>query len=163
MKEQLLSNQQIFELQLRITGELQAENMYRQLSAISQNLGYFGASKFFKNEAEQEVKHYQKIVDFCNDLGVLPSIQLMSQSYECSTFLDLLKTAYDAEKELLIKYKELSDMSLKSDLAVFELSQWFVKEQVKSVGEYGDLLARLNLADNNSSSILLIDQELLNS
>ena len=160
MKEQLLSNQFIFELEQRMSGELQAEFMYRQLSAIAQNLGYFGASSFFKNEAEQEVKHFTKLVDFCNDLGVLPKIQHVSTQSECSDFLGIIKTAYLAEKDLLVKYKELSNMAISKDNSVFELSQWFVKEQVKSVGEYSDLLARIELANNNPSALLLIDQEL---
>jgi ferritin len=53
MKQPLISNKFVFELEQRIQGELQAESMYRQLSANMQSLGFFGASKFFLKEADQ--------------------------------------------------------------------------------------------------------------
>ena len=163
MKQQLISNQFLFELEQRISGELQAEFMYRNLQAIAQNLGYFGFAKLFKNEAEQEVKHFQKIVDFLNDLGALPKIQHVSTDIEAENLYELVKVAYNAELDLLNKYKELSKMAGLNDTTVFELSQYFVKEQVKSVGEFGDILARIELAQENKAGLLLIDSEYLNS
>lgn len=161
MKNPLLSNKYVFELEKRIEGELTAELMYRQLSACMQQLGYFGAAKFFENEANTEVEHYQKIIDFCNDLGILPNYngatRIMS---DINTFEDAFKVAYDAELNLLNEYKNLSNMSSNDEYAVFYFSQEFVKEQVKSVGEYGDILATIEISQNNLSALLLIDSKL---
>jgi len=155
MKQPLISNKFVFELEQRIQGELSAESMYRQLSASMQNLGYFGASKFFLKEADQEVKHYQKIVDFCNDLGVLPEISNTLTDLKVDSLELALKTAYDAELNLLNEYKKLSNLSMEEP-TLFYFSLEFVKEQVKSVGEYGDLLARLEL----TKEPILLDKEL---
>jgi len=65
--------------------------------------------------------------------------------------------AYQMEKDLMMAYEtsaRRSDISLK----VVLLLQDFTTHQVGAVGEYGDLLARLNLTDN----MLLFDQELGN-
>jgi ferritin len=161
MKNPLLSNKYVFELEKRIEGELTAELMYRQLSASMQQLGYFGAAKFFLNEANAEVEHYQKIIDFCNDLGVLPNYNGATRVMnDINTFEDAFKVAYDAELNLLNEYKNLSNMSCNDEYAMFYFSQEFVKEQVKSVGEYGDLLATINLTKDNAAGLLQIDHEL---
>ena len=161
MKQPLLNNKFIFELENRIEGELTAELMYRQLSAQMQQIGYFGAAKFFLNEANTEVKHYQKLIDFCNDLGVLPNITGAARSMgTIETFYDAFKTAYNAELNLLNEYKKLSDMACNDDHAVFVISQKFVAEQIKSVGEYGDLLATISLTKDNAAGLLQIDHEL---
>jgi ferritin len=36
----------------------------------------------------------------------------------------------------------------------------FLEIQRKSIGEYGDLLARLQIADDNAAALLMIDNEL---
>jgi ferritin len=155
MKQPLISNKFVFELEQRIQGELQAESMYRQLSASMQSLGFFGASKFFLKEADQEVIHYQKIIDFCNDLGVLPEISNTFTDLKVDSLQLALKTAYDAELNLLNEYKKLSSLSMEEP-TLFYFSLEFVKEQVKSVGEFGDLLSRLEL----TKEPILLDQEL---
>jgi len=161
MKNPLLSNKYVFELEKRIEGELTAELMYRQLCACMQQLGYFGAAKFFLEEANSEVEHYQKIIDFCNDLGVLPNYTGATRTMnDINTFEDAFKVAYDAELNLLNEYKNLSNMSCNDEYAVFYFSQEFVKHQVKSVGEYGDLLATISVAQNDPSALLLIDSKL---
>jgi ferritin len=120
-----------------------------------QSLGFFGASKFFLKEADQEVIHYQKIINFCNDLGVLPEISNTFTDLKVDSLQLALKTAYDAELNLLNEYKKLSSLSMEEP-TLFYFSLEFVKEQVKSVGEFGDLLSRLEL----TKEPILLDQEL---
>lgn len=155
MKQPLLNNQFVFELEQRIQGELSAEAMYRQLSACMQNVGFFGAANFFLKEAEQEVKHYQKIIDYCNDLGVLPEISNTFANIRVESLQDAFNVAYNAELNLLKEYKALAEKSIGTP-ELFYFVQEFVKEQVKSVGEYGDLLARIEL----TKEPILIDNEL---
>ena len=155
MKQPLLNNQFVFELEQRIQGELSAEAMYRQLCANMQNIGFFGAAKFFLKEAEQEVKHFQKIVDYCNDLGVLPEISNTFANIRVESLKDAFKVAYDAELNLLNEYKKLAEKCIGTP-ELFYFVQEFIKEQVKAVGEYGDLLARIELTNEP----LLIDASL---
>ena len=48
MRQILLSNKSVFEIEQRIQDELQAESMYRCLSVCMQQIGLLGFSKFFK-------------------------------------------------------------------------------------------------------------------
>jgi ferritin len=120
--------------------------------------GYFGAEKLFTEESLGERDHYNKIEQFCNNLGgELSTDALDAVKCDCKDVKGALEMAYEMERDLLMAYEtsaSKTDLSLKVRL----LLQDFTTHQVGAVGEYMDLLARLMLTDN----MLLFDQELLN-
>jgi len=143
-----------------VHSELYASNLYKHIANQLQRLGYFGASKFFLNESADELKHYQLHVEFQNDVGTVakvPMIEAMNETIE--TFSDAIETGYETELELLNNYQswyaEAAD-----DPIVQQFLLQFLEIQRRSVGEYGDLLARIQLVDQDKAGMLLIDQEL---
>lgn len=138
--------------------ELTASNTYLFLSNRMKSLSYFGAEKFFKAESDSERTHYEKLEEFANNLGGELTVETIDKvSYEVSNISEALELAYQMEKDLLDAY-ETAAKSSELSLKVVLLLQGFVEEQVKSVGEYGDLLARLKLTND----MLLFDKELGN-
>ena len=156
MKRQIISNKFLFEIEQRIKGELEAESMYRQLSSSMQNLGFLGASNYFLKEAENEVTHFKKLVDFCQALGGNPEISFNVQNIVVNSLQEAFEVSFNAELNLLEEYSKLSRLAGFEEPSVLELSQWFVKEQVSAVGEYNDLLAKLEI----TKEPLLIDNSL---
>jgi ferritin len=138
--------------------ELTASQSYLHLANRMKTLGYFGAEKFFMAESNGERDHYQKIEKFANDLGGELSVEALDGvNTDVQDIKSALQMAYQMEKDLLMAYEtsaRRADISLK----VVLLLQDFTTHQVGAVGEYGDLLARLELTDN----MLLFDQELGN-
>lgn len=138
--------------------ELTASQAYLHLSNRMKTYGYFGAEKFFLSESKSEREHYEKLEKFANDLGGELSVEALDGvNTDVKDIRSALQMAYQMEKDLLMAYEtsaRRSDISLK----VVLLLQDFTTHQVGAVGEYGDLLARLNLTDN----MLLFDQELGN-
>ena len=138
--------------------ELYASHLYKHLANQLQRLGYFGAQKFFLGESDDELKHYQKIADFVNDMGsvlFVPSVPAMTEPVE--SLGEALQTAFDTELELMNFYAEAHG---KSDTVTAQFLLEFIEVQRKAVGEYGDLLARLERVADDSCGILLIDQEM---
>lgn len=143
-----------------IHSELYASNLYKHIANQLQRLGYFGASKFFLNESADELKHYQLHVEFLNDVGTVakvPMIEAMNETIE--TFSDAIETGYETELELLNNYQEWY-RNTAEDPVVQQFLLQFLEIQRTSVGEYGDLLARIQLVDQDKAGMLLIDQEL---
>ena len=143
-----------------IHSELYASNLYKHIANQLQRLGYFGASKFFLNESADELKHYQLHVEFLNDVGTVakvPMIEAMNETIE--TFSDAIETGYETELELLNNYQGWYRDTAEDPIVQQFLLQ-FLEIQRRSVGEYGDLLARIQLVDQDKAGMLLIDQEL---
>ena len=143
-----------------IHSELYASTLYKHIANQLQRLGYFGATKFFLNESADELKHYQLHVEFQNDVGTvakIPMIEAMNESIK--SFSDAIELGYETELELYNSYKGwYSDAS--DDPVVQQFLLQFLEIQRTSVGEYGDLLSRIQLVDGDKAGMLLIDQEL---
>jgi len=143
-----------------VHSELYASNLYKHSAIEVQRLGYLGTNKFFLKESADELTHYQRHVEFQNDVGTVakvPMIEAMNDTIE--TLSDAIETGYETELELYNNYKEwYSETS--DDPVVQQFLLQFLEIQRTSVGEYGDLLARIQLVDQDKAGMLLIDQEL---
>jgi len=143
-----------------VHAELYAANLYKHIANQLQRLGYFGAQKFFLKESASELEHYQLHVDFQNDVGTVakvPMIEAMNESIK--TFSDAIELGYETELELYENYKDWYGQA-SGDPVVQQFLLQFLELQRTSVGEYGDLLARIQLVDQDKAGMLLIDQEL---
>lgn len=159
MKAPLINNDIKYALEKRITGELKAELMYRTLSAKMQYEGYFGTAEYFAKEAVNEASHAQKLINFCNDMGVLPSIESYPNPIESGdTLKDVFKQAFDAEYDLYEAYSQLYKGM--GDPIVSQFLLFFLEEQRTAVGEYGDFLATLEQCGDDKGALLLFDKNL---
>ena len=143
-----------------VHAELYAANLYKHIANQLQRLGYFGAQKFFLKESASELEHYQLHVNFQNDVGTVakvPSIEAMNEPIK--TLSDAIELGYETELELYENYKNFYEQA-SSDPVVQQFLLQFLEFQRTSVGEYGDLLARIQLVDQDKAGMLLIDQEL---
>lgn len=159
----LLTSTDESNLNAAIGHELYAAHLYRHLANQLQRLGYFGAQKFFAAESSDELEHYQKLVDYMNDMGTVaksPAVDAMNESV--GSLQDALQIAFDTEHELLNLYAKWHGQA---DVVTAQFLLQFIEIQRKSVGEYGDLLARLERCREEEGEfdpcgILLIDQEM---
>jgi ferritin len=143
-----------------VHSELYAANLYKHIANELQRIGYFGTQKFFLKESADELEHYQRHVEFQNDVGTVakvPMIEAMTDPIK--TLSDAIETGYETELELYNDYKRWYEQAA-SDPVVQQFLLQFLEIQRTSVGEYGDLLARIQLVDQDKAGMLLIDQEL---
>jgi ferritin len=146
-------------LNAAIEQELYASNHYKYAASCLQKQGYFGCQKFFEGESADELEHYYKIRDFFNDRGDeadMPSID--GVEFKDESIMGIFMTSFKLEKSLGDFYNKFY-MST-SDAAVQVFLKDLVEIQTKAIGEYGDLIARLELCANNPAALLIFDQEL---
>ena len=152
--KQILKSEEINMINELGNAELTASQAYLHLSIMMKNLGFFGAEKYFLEESNTEREHYGKLNEFMNDMGEAIAVMgLEAQTVDVSNLMEALEFAYDMELDLLTKYEEAYD---KSSPKMKVLFHEFIGIQTNSVGEYGDLIARLELTQEP----ILIDQEL---
>lgn len=144
-----------------VKDELFAEHTYKFLAAKMQAMGFKGLQGFFEKEMQSECAHYQELRDYMNDMGGIaetPMLEAVTTPIE--TVQAALMLAYDTEKYLLEKYEERAAEVMKhNDYATFHVFLHFIEKQVKSVGEYGDLL---NLLYKDPAALITFDNYVKN-
>jgi ferritin len=134
--------------------ELTASQTYLHLSNTMKTIGFFGAEKFFMNESNSEREHYNKLEAFMNDMNEQIEVRtLQAVNIEIDDLMEAFEHALEMEMNLLSQYEEAYK---KSSPKLQALIHHFLELQVESVGEYGDLIARLS----RTTEPILIDQEL---
>ena len=160
----LLSEATENDLQLACNEELYASRLYQHISNQLTYLGYFGAASHFKNESDDEISHYRKHVDYLNDRGSVADVPkspyFSTGEPAVESLKDALTLAYEAELSLGKKYEEWYKNALDEDVTTAQYLLQFLEIQRESVGEYSDLLARLDLCEGNPAALLMIDKEL---
>lgn len=160
MVKSLLSANMKKGLQEALQVELYQSNLWKHLANHLQRLGFFGSEKYFLAESAEELTHYQKIVEFMNDMGDVadvPAIEAIKDKIQ--TIGDALEIAYETELDVYNQYKDLYKMAEEEDCAVAIFLQEFVMIQVKAVGAYGDLLAKYKVAEA-TKEILEFDEHI---
>lgn len=137
--------------------ELYAHNLYKHLANQCQRLGLFGMQKYFLHESEEEDKHFNKLSDFVNDMGeVLGVPEILKVSATVKSIEDALSAAYKAEYDLMKQYQTFYEEAEEAgDCITSTFIIEFMQIQRKSVGEFGDLIARL---EQNKTDILEFDE-----
>lgn len=154
----LISKQVESSINAAIASELYASHLYRHIANHMQRLGYFGAQKFFQAEASHEVEHSQMLVDYLNDMGVVASMPMVDAITEdIASLADALEAAYDTEAQLL---KDYVARHASSDPVTQQFLLQFIEIQRKAVGEYGDLISRLDRCGDDKCALLMLDKEL---
>jgi len=145
-------------LQKSIESELYASNFYKHLANQLQRLGYFGSQAFYLNESADELKHYQIIVEFMNDMGDVAEVPKVDAIKDkVGSIGDSLELAYEIEMDLYEQYKEFYKIAEDEDCAVGQFLLQFIEIQRLAIGEYGDLISKYKVAEENKE-ILFFDK-----
>lgn len=145
-------------LQKSIESELYASNFYKHLANQLQRLGYFGSQAFYLNESADELKHYQIIVEFMNDMGDVAEVPKVDAIKDKVTSIgDSLELAYEIEMDLYEQYKEFYKIAEDEDCSVGQFLLQFIEIQRLAIGEYGDLISKYKIAEQ-TKEILLFDK-----
>lgn len=150
----LLTDQEVELINKLGAEELLASHHYQHLCNSMKTIGFLGAASFFLKESLSEREHYNKLEGFMNDMNEQLEVRaLPSVDVDIEDLMEALEHAMDMESLLLSKYEEAYEkVSPKLKGLLFD----FMSIQVESVGEYGDLIARLS----RTNEPILIDQEL---
>lgn len=143
--------------------ELYAHNMYKNLANQMQGVGYFTAQKFFIEESNDELTHYQKIVDYINDrcdIADMPMVEAMKD--KCVSLKQAFDVAYGAEYDLGLFYSKLYEQCESAgDCTTGQFILQFIEIQRISVGAIKDVQAMIKLAASDPSALFLVESKLV--
>lgn len=143
----------------RIKDEYTAHYFYRNAANWCADANYMKATKFFEEEANNELEHAKKLQDYITGWNVIPVIPPVDpKTASFNNLVEIINGAYKMEYNLLVDYNESSSKLFNVDLTTFDFLQEFRTIQKDAVVEYSDLLNALNLINvNNKFEILYFE------
>ena len=161
MKPEKLSQEVVTILQQRISDEYRVSFFYRTASNWCSDKGFKKAATWFKSEADEEITHAQKLLDYITDWNVLPEIaKIDSPQTEFKSLLDILSKAYEFEYNLYQEYEDTSAKVFKmGEICTFDFLKELRQIQNDSVIEASDRLNLLEGIDANDKFQMLMLQD----
>ncbi|KAF9961145.1 fts3-like protein [Mortierella alpina] len=151
---------------LDITQELQAAHEYIALSSWAGHVNQAlpGLEKFFRESAEDERKHAQKLINYLNRRGVKVIIGCLHQpNPHCLCARDAIEITLQMEKDVnksLLNLHAIAEENNDPQLCDYIESE-FLEEQVGAIKKIADLVSQLNRVGGDGLGLYLWDQELL--
>jgi ferritin len=154
-----LSSKVIEILNNRIKDEYTAHYYYRAATNWCQDMNYKKAAEFFKNEADDELEHAQKLQEYMTGFNILPEIEKTETKHTFGNLLDVVYGAYTMELALMKDYNKDSQDVFSDDITTFDFLTEFREIQKGAVIEYNDLINASNLIDKGDKfQILYFEQ-----
>lgn len=156
------------QLNAQLTYERFSADVYYSLAAQLDFLNLTGFAHYMKKRADEERVHADKFVEYLADRDVLPVIDKLdkpSVDLEDSDSMTAGERAFDAalahEKTVTTRIWELYKMATElGDFATVVFLHWFITEQVEEEHTLDVILTKFELARDDGSAILLLNEEL---
>ena len=148
-------NKEVIELlNNQIWLENKASFFYLRLSVEFNKNGYFGISKFFLNQSNEEREHMIMVFEYLKEQESEPKIPKYNflEEYEGEfNILSLFEDSLIGEREvtksinkILSKCKDVGDYTTENFL------QWFVTEQREEENKFKEIIDNLKIIGNNT-------------
>ncbi len=148
-------NKEVVEL---LNGQIWLENRasfyYLRLSAEFNKNGYFGISKFFLNQSNEEREHMIMLFEYLKEQEsepIIPNYNFLEEDEGEFDILCLFEDSLIGEREvtksinkIISKCKEVGDYTTENFL------QWFVTEQREEENKFKEIIDNLKIIGNNT-------------
>ena len=147
-------------LNKQLNWEQTAAQDYLAMSAYFAERNLAGFANFMRSQADEERVHAMKIYDYVLERGGsvrLSDIAAPNASYDSA--LAVFRAAYDREKSNTASIHELYKLAVDlNDYPAQVLLHWFIDEQVEEEAWCDEAVALLDMAGNDSATLLQLDQ-----
>ena len=148
--------------QLHLNMERQAHTVYFAAALWCAERELRGFAQFFRNESLSELQHSAKFADFLIARGQTVELHdLPAPQQQWTMPVDLMATSFQMEVDVTTSLQQLYAFAERSsDTRTTVFLDPMIEKQTQSEHEFAHLLGRVRFADNQASSLLLIDNEL---
>ena len=146
----------------QIQHEFYAAYLYLAMMAFFENRSLPGFAGWMRLQAQEEVTHATKLVDFILDRG--GEVELRAIDAPPSEFdgpLAVMRATLEHERRVTGMINELYELAVaERDYPAQVVLQWFISEQVEEEKSAGDIVDQLELAGDSGSALLGLDERL---
>ena len=144
----------------QVNAEMWSSNLYLSMSVHFQKLGLNGFAHWMKKQAEEEMEHAHKMIDFAIDRGgdiTIGQINVVPTAWGSVT--ELFEHVYKHEcyvSELIDKMVDIAEEE--KDHASRDFLFWFVREQVEEEATAQGIVDKIKKAGD--TGIFFVDSQL---
>lgn len=146
----------------QIKHEFYAAYQYLGMMTYFESKALDGFANWMRHQAEEEVEHAMRLVDFLLDRGGEVDLQAIEQPKKgFASPLEVMRAALAHEQKVTAMINDLYELSVAhNDYPAQVLLQWFISEQVEEEKSAGDIVDKLEFAGDSPSAILVLDERL---
>ena len=158
----MLSQKMLKALTEQVNKEMYSAYLYLSMSAHCSHVGLDGFANWFMVQYQEENLHAMKIYSYINGQGEKVVLQTIEQPpSEFGTPLEMFHATLKHEQFITRSIHELVTLALEEkDYATQIFLQWFVTEQIEEESNDNEIISKLKLIGDNTSSLFVLDKEL---
>src|ERR1700733_14329061 len=165
MRTNRLSDTLCHGLNIQMTKEAHASQIYLSLASWADNAGYEGISNFLFRHAQEERNHMMKILEYILERGAEVKIEAIPAPGPSPVSVqDCFNKVFEQEVGNTKGIYKLVKLSFdEEDWATWHFMQWFVKEQTEEETLALNLLDKVKIAGGEnmtSNSVYSLDRDL---
>jgi ferritin len=158
----MLSEKAVNALNKQVNNEMYSAYLYMSMSGHSTYIGLKGFANWFMVQYQEEMVHAMRMYNYINDQGgQVKLIAIAQPPTEFTSPLDMFEKTLEHEKFITKCIGDLVNLAMEEkDHATNIFLQWFVTEQIEEEANDNEVIAKLKLAGESGSALLMIDREL---
>ena len=137
--------------------EMYSAHLYLSICSYFETQDLEGFAHFFRLQAQEELGHAMKQFDYVHRVdGRIEMKEIPAPQSEFASIMDAFQVTLEHEREITHHINHLAKTSLEvGDLATYTFLQWFIQEQVEEEENVRNIIGKLKLAGNNTSTLYL--------
>lgn len=146
----------------QVAHEFYAAYLYLAMMAYFDGRSLGGFAHWMRLQAQEEVEHAMKLLDFLLDRGGTVELQPLGKPpADFESPLAVMKAALGHEQKVTGMIHDLYGLAVsEKDYPTHVLLQWFIDEQVEEEKSAGEVVDQLELAGDSVSALLVINERL---
>lgn len=146
----------------QMNAELYSGYMYLSMAAYFESIDLSGFASWMRVQAQEELSHGMKFYDYLVTRGARVTLtEIEAPPTEWDSAVAVFEHVYEHEQMVTGLINKLVDLAISlGDHASNNFLQWYVAEQVEEEESASGVLQKVKLAGDDSSGLLMLDQEL---
>ena len=146
----------------QIKDELYSAYLYLSMAAYFEATGLPGFARWMRVQSQEEVDHAMKFFDFVNERGGRVELRPIEQpTVEFESPLAVFEATYEHEQKVTGLIHNLYALAMEeNDYAAQVMLHWFIDEQVEEEKTINEILGRLELAGDDRTALLILDEQM---
>ncbi|MDR1619005.1 MAG: ferritin [Treponema sp.] len=146
----------------QVNAEYFSAYLYLGMSAHADRAGFKGVANWLFIQAKEEMAHGTHIYQYILERGAAPAFtDIKAPQLSFGSIKDVFDRVLAHEQGVSDRINKIASLARdEGDHAAYNFIMWYVNEQVEEEASVEEIIAKVNLTENNSGLLYSIDAEL---